>query len=143
MKKIAIFLFIIIAIITGISYMYLNYRANLNIAQNVNKQFESYYEKEIYGAELTTIINKAVDSNIANEVEEDNKGKYINNNDNSINIDIKMLDVDRVFDMETLYNGGMNNFVQYYSGIVFKCTKIEHHDKTGRIKYMLFEQITE
>lgn len=143
MKKIAIFFLIIIIIVVGISYMYLNYKANYNETKLKNVEFESYYNQEIYGGDLTTIINKAVDNNISNGVEKNNKGKYLDNQKNSINIDIKMLDNDKVYNMETLYGGGMNNFLQYYNQIKFKCTKIEYHKSTNRIKYMLFEQITQ
>lgn len=144
MKKIAIFFLITIMIVVGISYMYLNYKSNYNNAQKANKQFESYYQQEIYGAELATIINKATDNNITNEVEKDKKGRYINNDNSSINIDIKMLDDnDNIYNMEKFYNGGMSTFVQYYSEIKFKCTKIEYHKTTNKVKYMLFEQITQ
>lgn len=143
MKKLAIFFLIVIIIVVGISYMYLNYKANYNETKFKNMEFESYYNQEIYGGDLTTIINKAVDNNISNGVEKNNKGKYLDNQKNSINIDIKMLDNDKVYNMETLYGGGMNKFLQYYNQIRFKCTKIEYHKSTNRIKYMLFEQITQ
>ena len=143
MKKLAIFFLIIIIIIVGISYMYLNYKANYYEAQRENKQFESYNGQEIYGTELATIINKAVDNNQNNDVEKDNKGKYINNDNNSIQIDIKILDNDKTYSMETLYSGGMDKFVQYYSEIKFKCTKLEYNKTTNKVKYMLFEQMTE
>ena len=143
MKKIALFFLIIIIIIVGVSYIYLNYKASYNNAKRENMQFESYYNKEIYGTELTTIINKAIDSNDNNEISKDEKGKYIENKNNSINIDIKIIDNDKTYQMETLYNGGMDKFVQYYSQIEFKCTKIEYHKYTNRVKYMLFEQMTQ
>lgn len=143
MKKLAIFFLIVIIIIVGISYMYLNYKANYYAAVRENKQFESYDGQEIYGAELATIINKAIDNNQNNEVAKDEKGKYINNDDNSIKIDIKMLDNDKIYTMETLYSGGMDKFVQFYSEIKFKCTKLEYHKTTHKVKYLLFEQITE
>lgn len=143
MKKIALFFLIIIIIIVGVSYIYLNYKASYNNAKRENMQFESYYNKEIYGTELTTIINKAIDSNDNNEISKDEKGKYIDNKNNSINIDIKIIDNDKTYQMETLYNGGMDKFIQYYSQIEFKCTKIEHHKYTNRVKYMLFEQMTQ
>lgn len=143
MKKLAIFFLIVIIIIVGISYMYLNYKANYYTAQRENKQFESYQGQEIYGAELATVINKAVDNNRSNEVAKDEKGKYINNDNNSIKIDIKMLDNDKIYTMETLYSGGMDKFVQFYSEIKFKCTKLEYHKTTNKVKYLLFEQITE
>ena len=143
MKKIALFFLLIIVIVVGISYMYLNYKINFNNAQKENMQFQSYYQKELNGAELATLINKAVDNNKTNEVQKDNKGKYINNNTNSINIDIKMLDKDETYNMEIFYANGISEFVQYYSQIKFKCTNIEYHKSTNKIKYMLFEQITQ
>ncbi|MCI8759864.1 MAG: hypothetical protein HFJ34_01855 [Clostridia bacterium] len=143
MKKLAIFFLVIIIIIVGISYVYLNYKSNYYTAKRENEQFQSYAEQEIYGTELTSIINKAVDNNKKNEVQKDEKGKYINNDNNSIHIEIKMLDNDKIYTMETLYGGGMDKFVQYYSDIKFKCIKIEYHKSTNRIKYMLFEQITQ
>lgn len=143
MKKIALFFLIIIIIIVGISYMYLNYKVEFNNAKKENMQFESYYNKELNGAELATIINKAIDNNETNEVQKNNKGKYINNDNNSINIDIKMIDNDETYNMEILFVGGMDKFVQYYSQIQFKCTNIEYHNSTNKVKYLLFEQITE
>lgn len=143
MKKLAIFFLMIVIAIVGISYMYLQYKANYYTAQRENKQFESYNGQEIYGTELTTIINKAIDNNQNNEVQKDKKGKFINNDNNSIKIDIKMLDNEKTYAMETLYNSGMDKFIQYYSEIKFKCTKLEYHKATNKVKYMLFEQITQ
>lgn len=143
MKKLAVFFLITIIIVVGISYMYLNHKANYYEAQRENRQFESYDGQEIHGAELTTIINKAIDNNQNNDVLKDDKGKYRNNDNNSIQIDIKMLDNEKTYAMETLYNGGMDKFVQFYSEIKFKCTKLEYHRATNKVKYMLFEQITQ
>ena len=123
--------------------MYLNYKVDFFNTKKENMQFESYNNKELNGAELATIINKAIDNNETNEVQKSNKGKYIDNESNSINIDIKMLDNDETYNMETLFSGGMDKFVQYYSQIQFKCTSIEYHKSTNKVKYMLFEQITQ
>lgn len=143
MKKIAIFFLIITAIVVGMSYLYLNYKASYNQAKQENKQFESYYNEEVYGTDLVTVINKAVDNNLINEVEKNQKGFFQNNETNSINIDIKIIDNDTIYKMETIYNNGMDNFVQYYGQIKFKCTQIEYHKETEKIKYLLFEQITQ
>ena len=143
MKKLAIFLFIVVVIIVGISYMYLNYRTSYYEAKKQNNQFESYYEQEFYGSEVVTIVNKAFDNNLTSKVERDKKGKFIENDTNSIKIDIMMLDNDKTYDMETIYAGGMDKFIQYYNQIKFKCTKIDYHKNNGKIKYMLIEQITQ
>ena len=142
MKKLAIIFLIGIIMIVGISYMYLNYKASYNEAKKENNQFESYYNKEFYGADVVTLINKAYDNNLTNGVEKDNQGIFKENDTNSIKIDIKMLDNDTTYNMETLYSGGMDRFIQYYNSIMFKCTKIEYHSNK-KVKYMLIEQITQ
>ena len=143
MKKLAIFFLTIIVIIVGISYMYMYYKANYYINQKENYQFSGYYNKELKGNEIATLINKAYDNNSSNNVAKDKKGKFIENDNNSIKMDIKMLDIDKTYDMETLNSGGMDKFVQYYGQITFKCTKIDYHSSTGKVKYMLIEQITQ
>lgn len=141
MKKIAIFLTIMVIIVVGVSYMYIEYQKKQAEIKNENKIFEEYINKEITGTQIATIINKAMDNNYKNNVEKDNTGKYINNGNNSINIDIKMLDNDKTYSMETFFSGGISTFTLYYRDIKFKCEKYEYH-QSGRIKYMLFEQIT-
>ena len=143
MKKIAIFLLIIIGIVSTISYLYLNSINNQRIAQKENIKFEIYKDEEITGAEVTTLINKAINSNQQNEIEKDKKGRYIDNETNSINIDIKIIDDDVTYNIEKIYNNGMDKFLTYYRDIKFKCVDVQYHDKTQKIKYMLFEQITQ
>lgn len=142
MKKIVIFFGIIIIIICGISYIFLNYKANYNMSKKANLEFENYLNEEIYGTDLSTVINRAVDNNEKNEVEKNNKGIYLNNDKNSISIEVKMIDNDSIYQMETFYKNGMQNFLNYYSNIKFKCTNIKYHESTKKVKYMLFEQIT-
>ena len=123
--------------------MYLNYKANYYEAKRENNQFESYLNQEFYGADVVTLINKAYDNNLTNQVEKDKEGKFVENDNNSIKIDIKMTDTDTVYDMETLYAGGMDTFVKYYNTIKFKCSKLEYHNSTGKVKKIYIEQITE
>lgn len=142
MKKIAILLFIMIVIVVSVAIIMIDNNNKQEKVKQENSFFESYKDKQINGTELATIINKAVDSNLKNDVKQDEKKQFINNDSNSINIDVKMVDIDRVYSMESLKNNDINNFVLYYNDITFKCTKIDYHSNTGRIKYMLFEQIT-
>ncbi len=142
MKKLAIIFFIGVVIIVGIAYMYLNYKANYNETKKENNQFESYYEQEFYGADVVTLINKAYDSNLTSGVERDDNGVFIENETNSIKIDVKIIDNDTTYNMETLYKGGMDKFVENYSGIKFKCTQLDYHSN-GKVKYLLIEQITQ
>lgn len=142
MKKIAIFLGVTIVIITCISYAYLNYKIDYNRTRMKNIEYNNYYEQEISGVELTTLINKVVDTNIKNNIEKDEKGNYINNGKDSIKIDIKFIDDNSVHTLEEIYNSGVETFMLYYNEIKFKCTKIEYHQSTNRVSYLYFEQIT-
>ena len=142
MKKFVVFLIIVIIIVCIISYMYLNSIAARNIAISENKSYESYIDREIFGSTLASVINKAVSDNQKNNVEKDSKGFYKGNDENSIKIQVKITDNDTLYDMETFYNGGMENFIKYYNQIKFKCTDVEYHKNTNKLKYMLFEQIT-
>lgn len=143
MKKFVIFLIVILAIISYITYLYLNYKADIKSAQFDNMKYEKYLDKEVNANTVASVINRAVDNNIREQVPKDSKGIYIDNQKSSINVQIKFLDNDKTYDMETLYNGGMDNFIKYYSQIDFKCTRIDYHKDTSKVKYMLFEQITQ
>lgn len=140
MKKIFIFLVIVMIIVAAIGFKYMSYKNEYNAIQKENKEFEEYKDKEVYGLEVGTIINKAVDKNTKNKIEKDNNQNFIQNDKNSIEIKIYITDNETMYKMETIYNAGTEQFVQYYGNIKFKCSKIEYHKKTGRIKYMLFEQ---
>lgn len=142
MKKFVLFLVIIVIILCGFSYIYITYQANYKIAKKQNMAFEEYLNQEVYGADLATVINKAVDNNVKNHVEKNDKGFYIDNNENSISISVKMLDDGKTYNMETFYQSGLENFIKYYNKIKFKCMNLQYHDKTHKVKYMLFEQIT-
>lgn len=140
MKKNFIFIICIIVIIIAIlSVKYLSYKAEYGEIKRSNFEYEKYLNKEVLGTELTTIINKAVDNNEKNSVPKDEQGFYVTNDINSVKIQIQILDNETMYDMETLYNGGMERFVQNYNSINFECTKIEYN-KAGKISYMLFKQ---
>ena len=142
MKKIIIFIICVVIIILSVfGNKYLNYREEKSLIKKENLEYETYLNKEVSGRDLTTAINRAINSNEKNKVSKDENNFYINNDINSIGIEIKISDNDQTYKMETLYNGGMVTFIQYYGDISFECTKIEYNSK-GRVSYMIFEQKT-
>ena len=142
MKRTIILLSVVVIIIAISSFNYINYQKEYNNLLKYNLEFEENYQKEIYGRDLTTIINRVINNNEKNNVEKGSDKKYINNETNSISIDVKMTDTNQIYKMETLYNGGIEKFVENYGNIQFKCTKIEYHEKTGKVSYLYFEQIS-
>lgn len=142
MKKIiicilSIFLIIICIVVYGV------YQKNENTAQIGvdNKTYESYNNKEVLGTDIISIINKATDSNKKNDIKIGEDGNYIDNGKNSIKIEIKFLELDKVITMERINNVGIEKFWSNYGALSFKCTKIEYHEKTHRVKYMYFEEV--
>lgn len=141
MKKILIFLAIVVIIITVALVNYSSYISEKNALKAENAEYEKYKDKEVYGLEVATMINKIVDKNTKNNIEKDDNGLFIQNESNSIELEIYMIDNETTYKMEAIYNGGIDNFVQHYGDIKFKCSKIEYHQSTGKIKYILFEQL--
>ena len=136
MKKIiicilSIFLIIICIVVYGV------YQKNENTAQIGvdNKTYESYENKEVLGTDIISIINKATDSNKKNDIKIGEDGNYIDNGKN------KFLELDKVITMERINNVGIEKFWSNYGALSFKCTKIEYHEKTHRVKYMYFEEV--
>lgn len=133
MKKVILILFTIIAIIiTIICIKYYSYKKEYDSVLKENAEIEKYTEKEIYGIHLGTLINKVIDKNTKSEME---------NKKDTIQIEIYMQDNETTYKMEAFYKAGMEKFIQYYGNIQFKCSKIEYDKKTGKIQYLLFEQI--
>ena len=106
-----------------------------------NKQYEEFLNKEILGTDLASLISKVVDKNEKNDVSKDEKGYYINNNQNSIKIDLKMTTIDKTYPMEEIYNNQITKFVQNFNLIKFKCTSIEYHEATGKVAKLVFEEL--
>ncbi len=144
MKKNLLLIITVFIVILGTVYgLILSKKIKQNEIQNNNKYYEYYLNKEILGTELATIMGRAIEQNIKNEIQKDENGLYIENNLNSIKIDIKMVTVDKTYPMEVIYNNDITLFVQNFNLIKFKCVNIEYHKKTGFIKKITFEEIQE
>ena len=146
MKKALICLTILICIgcIIVVVFISNNYKETSEI-KNINKEYEEYLNKELFGTDVTTVMNKAMNSNEKNSIEKDEKGFFIENDTNSIKVEIVMLNEDEkvTYQMETIEKVGINQFISNFNLITFKCSSIEYHDKTKMVKKIVFEQIEE
>lgn len=141
MKKVIILLITIVIIVCIVSFQYNSYKRNQNSISSENAEFEQYTTNEIYGIDLATIINKSVDKNEKNKITKDENGFFTQNEENSIEVEIYIKENDTTYKMEQIYKQGTEQFVQFFINEKFKCSKVEYHQKTNKIKYMLFEQI--
>lgn len=146
MKKILICLIIVLVAITIVVSMWIsgNNTKLAKIKEN-NQKYEIYLDKEVFGTDVTTVINKAIDDNEKRQISKDEKGFYIENDTDSIKVELVMLNGDKkeTYQMETLNKVGLNGFIKNFNLINFKCSKIEYHDKTKLISKIIFEQIEE
>ena len=147
MKK--IFLFILIAtiiLVIIIATSIIGNSKNIQAIQKFNAEYEVYLDKVIYGTDVATIINKAMDNNFKNGIEQDKEKNFILNDTNSLQVEIQFLYNEetgeiRSFQMEKVYYRGMKKFIQPFSLTKFKVTKIEYHEKTKRVSKLIFKQL--
>ena len=141
MKKYIITILILVAVvISSVLYAYNTYKKNVQDLKDYNSEFTKYENTEIAGTEIATILNKAVNNNEKNNVHKDEQGMYIENEENSIKVDIYIKDNDTTYSMEKIYNMGVEKFINSFSLENFKITETQYHNKTGKIKYIKLEQ---
>ena len=147
MKKTFIFIIcsmILLVIIIAVGIIENNKK--LQSVNNFNAEYEIYLNKEIYGTDVATVINKAIDNNLKNGLEQDKEKNFILNDTNSLQVEIEFLYNEqtgetRIFSMEKVYYRGMKQFIQPFSLTKFKLTKIEYHEKTKRVSKLVFKQL--
>lgn len=108
---------------------------------NYNKQYEQFKDKEIYGTDIATLINKAINNNEKNNVEKDENGYYIPNNTDSVRIFVKLQEEGENFPMERIFKLGITEFVKNFNIETFKCTNINYHEQSHKISEIYFEVI--
>lgn len=141
-KQTIVILLLFIIIILGIWFAVMQNMQNERELERYNSEFDKYLtSNQLYGTDVATLINKAIDNNNKNGVEKNEKGYYIDNDMNSIKIYIKLEDEGEYYQMERIFKVGMIEFVKNFNLEGFKCTEVNYHKKTGKIKDIYFEVI--
>ncbi len=103
--------------------------------------------KTLYGADVLTVINKAIDNNKSNNVEKDKDGFYLENDTNSIKVEITFLSKDEednikevVYQMENLEKTGLSDFIASFGVTKFECTNIEYNSQ-GKVCKIHIKQL--
>lgn len=135
---------LLIIIIVCVTFISMNSK-KLAVVKQENKEYEQYQKQKIYGTEVITLINKAIDHNQKNNVQTDETGKYIDNKTNSIIIDVMMITNEEknqttTYRMETINKVGIGEFIANFNTAKFKITNIQYHKQTGKIKYIEITQ---
>ena len=138
---ILVFLFIIFICVLGLK---INAR-KMNIYKQQNSEYEKYLTSSIYGTDVITLINMAISSNEVNNVQKDEKDYYINNNLNSIQINVIMITNEEkkettTYKMETISKVGIQSFIENFNTTKFLCTDVIYHKETGKIEQIEISQ---
>lgn len=103
-----------------------------------NLNYEEYNKDNLNGLDITTLINRAISNNEKHFVEKDEEGLYNLEDENSIEIYVKMIINNTTYRMERINNLGIVSFTEYFGEVSFKCTDVTYH-KNGKIASMTFE----
>lgn len=144
-NKILLIIVIFIIILCVAIYLVYNYRVNIAKSQEINNEYKSYYNKQIIGTDLASVINKTRDNNEKNNIPKDNSGYFIENDTNSIKVFVELIYQDdyTTLDADQIFSKGIENFVRVYSTANFKCTKITYHKKTSNVETVIFTEVSE
>ena len=134
----------IIVISISIFGIYINKQIRIE-SKIQNKEFEIYTKDEIYGADVITIINNAINQNEKNNILKNEDGYYIENDNNSIIIEIVMITNEekkqtKSYRMEKIAKVGIQQFISNFNTAKFKISRIEYHDVSGKLKYIEITQ---
>lgn len=140
-KLLIALIILLIIIICSIYLLNINKRVEGLNLKRYNQEYEQFLDKQINGTELATLINKAINQNEKNKIKKDKNNHYIENEENSIKIDVKITLTDKTYSMEEFFNNDTAEFVKYFSEENFKCISIEYHESTGMVGKLVFIQI--
>lgn len=153
MKKTILGIFLTLAIVVIIITMQIRQNEkNRQEALTFNLEYERYKDKDLYGIDIVTVINKAVDNNIKNEIAKDENSRYINDGEKSIQVELSLIvGIDEktgekkqvTHPMERLIEVDLEGFITNFNLTLFKVKTMEYHKKTGRVSKIVFEQIEE
>ena len=138
---IILLIFFIVLVISG--YAVYNYRTSVIESQKINNEYPKYYNIQVLGNELITIINKTIDINEKYGTEKNEDGQYIENDTSSIKlyIEFRYKEDYKKVTMEDISKSGIENFMKVYGAASFKCTELTYHEKSKNIKSVTFTEI--
>lgn len=140
-KTIIVLICIFIAIIISLYTYYQSTQSALQGVKKFNYQFEQYFDKEIYGADVVTIMSKAIDNNNKYDIARNEENKFIEDNKYCLKVMIKFKDVDQTFDMESIEKAGIEGFMQNFSKSTFKVIEHDYNEASKRIGKIVIEEI--
>ena len=129
-----------LVIISCVFAKYVEYSRKQNEIQKINKEFLLYQNSDIKINTIVSIMNKAIQLNKTNKIQQDNKKIFIENETNSLKIylETKSSEDENVkIPMEELIlneKAGIEKVEYAFSDLTFTITNIQYHKKSGQVK---------
>ncbi len=146
MKKIIVIIIVIVIAVVSIVYMHFaEVSRNKRIIQEINNEFLNYEKSIVQINTVISLMNKAIQQNIDNNIPQDEKKFFKENDYNSIKVFINIKSRNSTIPMEDLIlneNAGMEKVSYAFSDMIFEMTDIEYH-KNGQVKKVIFTAIEE
>lgn len=147
MKKIFILILVSTMIIISCVFVkYNEYVAQKNEIKKINKGFLVYQNSDVQINTVVSIMNKAIQQNKENKLQQDEKNIFIENNSNSIKVylETKSSENEKVrIPMEKLIlneKAGVEKVEYAFSDLKFTITDIQYHKKSGQVKSITFTE---
>jgi len=135
-----------LVIISCVFAKYVEYSRKQNEIQKINKEFLLYQNSDIKINTIVSIMNKAIQLNKTNKIQQDNKKIFIENETNSLKIYLETKsseDENLKIPMEELIlneKAGIEKVEYAFSDLTFTITNIQYHKKSGQVKSITFTQ---
>lgn len=142
-KGIIILVILAIIIIAPLMLILGKYKAERNEVDKFNLEFEQYKNQNIYGTDIGSLINYAINNNKNYNIQKGENGVYIDDDKYCIRIEIIMKSSDDpnktiTYSMETISSLGIERFVMNFNLLEFKCIDL-NYNSYGRVNRLVFE----
>ena len=149
-KNLFIIICIVVIVLVVLSILFYNINVEKNKKDDINGEIEAYTKDRIFGTNLISLINKVDDLDKKNAIIVDGNGRYVENDFNSVRIDVRFQPVNQLgsdknkdmttISFENIVKGTPEAFISVYATSEFKCVQKDYHSN-GVIKYLLFEEV--
>ncbi len=148
MKKNLLYILVIFIIVIAIILVHISDKnSKRNEIAKFNVQYEQYFGHTIYGSDVLTMINKAIDNNQENNIPRDENNYYIDDDKSSVKIELVLLSKndeneveEKTYSMETLEKAGLSGFITNFNLTPFECSNVEYNSQK-RISKITVKQL--
>ena len=149
MKKVIVFIFVIVIAVVCIVYSrYMNYKKIKLATYNINKEFLAYQNSKIRINTVISLMGSAIEKNKKNDIQMDETKHFYENDVNSIKLYLEVKSSDEVtivrIPMEELIIGekaGSDKVEKAFGESFFIFSDIKYHEKSGQVSQIVFKEI--